>query len=462
MPSLFPNQHEVYQYLSNYIEQSLPKEIFRFNTEVINITYSNDKWIVQSRTKSNEICSEEFDFVIVASGFFDSPYIPDDSQQSSKIADADDEKPAFVAISDMYAEWTRAKKIVLKQGRLVRVDDNGRLILNNGMTIETNENDILILCTGYRPCLDFFSPDILKELSHQAEDLFCPIILHRSIFHPSLPNLAFIGMYRGPFWTIIELQSRWIASIFAGLSSVPSLAIQQQGLEIEHQIRVQQPRTQFPHGDFVGSAHDLAKEVFGSTFSNLSDIVIASQFQSNGPDPAVMAELNTLCEESSNGRFVAGAVFRALHESKWTFERRLTGKPSDGIAHGQAQFLYSNSEELLYKEQGKLILSSGNPLDITQKYLYVYNASDDLLQVYFVDEHNQRTSLFHTIHFQPKETSSFGWIAHGEHLCGQDHYSTSYLFVFNGIDLSRVEITYTVKGPAKDYISQTIFQAEKV
>lgn len=126
MPSLFPNQHEVYQYLSNYIEQSLPKEIFRFNTEVINITYSNDKWIVQSRTKSNEICSEEFDFVIVASGFFDSLYIPDDSQQSSKIDDADDEKPAFVAISDMYAEWTRAKKIVLKQGRLVRVDDNGR------------------------------------------------------------------------------------------------------------------------------------------------------------------------------------------------------------------------------------------------------------------------------------------------------------------------------------------------
>jgi len=336
------------------------------------------------------------------------------------------------------------------------------LILNNGTTITTTSDDILILCTGYRPCFDFFSKDILEQLSYIPDDLFCPIILHRTIFHPSLPNLAFIGMYRGPFWATIELQSRWVAAIFSGLLSIPSIATQRIGLDMERRIRDQQPRPQFPHGDYVGNADDLAKEIFGATSSNTSDIVISTQFRTDGPDQSVLDEMNSIFEEANQGRFIAGAVFRAFHESKWTFERTLTGKPSDGIVHGQAQFHFSNQEELLYKEQGKLILSSQIPLDITQKYIYSYDKSKDLLTVYFVDENNKRTSLFHTIHFQPRQSSQIGWTANGEHLCNQDYYSVYYLFVFNGINLSRFEITYTVKGPMKDYVSKTIFLPEKI
>jgi cation diffusion facilitator CzcD-associated flavoprotein CzcO len=240
--SIFPSQREVYQYLLNYVQQSLPKDVFRLNTQVINVFYSNDKWTIEYRTKSNEISSEQFDFVIIASGFFDCPHIPDNitdlssfqgtllhscdyrspeqvrnkrviiagasmsaaeiaadmatsaehithivphcfwsmprfkplipndptspflpidlvmfrrskrkssheiilrnsdenkrineyfrlitdnSQKSSKLIDANDEKPGFIAISDMYAEWTRADKITLKQGRLVKVENDG-------------------------------------------------------------------------------------------------------------------------------------------------------------------------------------------------------------------------------------------------------------------------------------------------------------------------------------------------
>jgi len=337
------------------------------------------------------------------------------------------------------------------------------LILNNGTTINTTSDDILILCTGYRPCFDFFSEDILEQLSYKPDDIFSPIILHRSIFHPSLPNLAFIGMYRGPFWAIIELQSRWVAAIFSGLSLIPSIETQQIGLDIERRIRAQQPRPQFPHTDLVGHADDLAKEILGATFLNTSDIVMSTHYRTDGPDQSVVDEVNSICEEANQGRFIAGAVFRALHESKWTFERILTGKPSDGTVHGRAQFYFSDQDELLYKEQGKLILSSSLiPLDITQKYLYVYDKIQDILTVYFVDDNNKRTLLFHTIHFQSKQSSQNGWIANGEHLCSQDHYSACYLFAFNGINLSRFEITYTVKGPAKDYVSKTIFQPEKI
>ncbi|UJR13464.1 hypothetical protein I4U23_000478 [Adineta vaga] len=573
--SLFPSQEEVYTYLSNYIQQSLPNDVFRFNTHVTNISRFNNKWKIQLCAQDNSMTVEEFDFVIIASGFFSSPHISDkimnlssfpgkiihssdyhssdqvhdkrviivggsmsaaeiaadmatsakhiihivphrfwsvprliplkssdpvscflpidfvynrrsirtsdeetiirttdenkkinqnlrattgNNQKSSMINDANDEKPALIVISDMYAQWTRAGKIILQEGRLMEIDADGTLKLNNGFRFPTTCNDILILCTGYRPCFDYFSKDILENLSYKSDDLFCPLILHRSVFHPTLPNLAFVGMYRGTFWAIIELQARWVASTFAGLLSLPSITTQQIGLEVEQRIRAQQPRPQFPHSDYVGVLNGLAKEIDLLTSSNSSDIVIPAQYHPNSPDQSVMDEMNRLCEEANSGRFIAGAVFRALHDSTWTFERILIGKPSDGTVHGQAQFLFSQSAELLYKEQGKLTLSSQIPLDITQKYIYNYDEKNDVLTVYFVNENNQRASLFHKIDFQPKQTSSTSWIATGEHLCSQDHYSVSYSFAFNGINLSQFQITYTVKGPAKDYVSKTIFQ----
>ena len=70
-----------------------------------------------------------------------------------------------------------------------------------------------------------------------------------------------------------------------------------------------------------------------------------------------------------------------------------------------------------------------------------------------------RGSLFHTIQFEPKKsTEQAGWIAVGNHQCGDDHYSVSYLFVFTGVQLARFDIIYMVNGPAKDYVSRTIFR----
>ncbi|CAF1197854.1 unnamed protein product [Adineta ricciae] len=569
--SLFPNQPEVYSYLSDYAQKSLPEDIFRFNTKV-----------------NGYVSFEQFDYVIIASGFFNSPYtsakisnlssfpgtimhssdyrssdqvrgkrvfivggsmsavdiagdmatnakhithisphsfwviprvipikpsdrvspflpidfvyyrrsirasseetvirtkdqnrtangnlrlVTGNMQKSSMLSDANDENPVFTTISDMYSPWTRMDRIVLQEGRSSQVtpvhtappisehpDWICSLKLNNGKIFPTMCDDILVLCTGYQTCLDYFSEDILQDLSYRPDDPFCPLILHRSVFHPTLPNLAFIGMYRGVFWAVAELQARWVASIFAGLLPSPSIAAQQIGLEVERTVRAQQPRPQFPHSDYVGLINDLAKEIL---LTNSSDIVIPAQYCSTSPDQSVIDEMNNLCEEANSGRFIAGVVFRALHNTKWTFERTLTGKPSDGTVRGQAEFLFFSPNKLLYKEQGKLTLSSQMPLDITQKYIYSYDEEKDLLTVYFVNEDSQLGSLFHTIHFQSKENSSNGWLASGEHLCSQDHYSTSYLFALNGVNLSEFEITYTVKGPAKDYVSKTVFQPIK-
>lgn len=167
-------------------------------------------------------------------------------------------------------------------------------------------------------------------------------------------------------------------------------------------------------------------------------------------------------DDANAGRFIAGAMFRALQNSQWTFERVLTGEPSDGIGHGRAQFLFSHSDELLYQEQGKFTLTAQTPLESSQQYLYRYGEDSDRLSVYFIDGNNRSAALFHTLHFQPHSYSPVGWLATGEHLCSQDRYFASYSLVFNGVNLSRLQITYRVKGPAKAYISQTVFEPEAI
>jgi hypothetical protein len=61
--------------------------------------------------------------------------------------------------------------------------------------------------------LIFFSPNIFEQLSYTPDDLFCPIILPRHVFHLPLCNLALTGMCRDVCWMIIELQARWMAVI---------------------------------------------------------------------------------------------------------------------------------------------------------------------------------------------------------------------------------------------------------
>ncbi|CAF4894358.1 unnamed protein product [Rotaria sp. Silwood1] len=249
-------------------------------------------------------------------------------------------------------------------------------------------------------------------------------------------------MYRSLYWPIIKLQFRCVVAIFSNHISIP---LQQICFNMEHHIQDQQFRSQF----------DLPKEILST---NTNDTTIPTQNQTE----LIVDEMNSICKEVNNDRSIADAIFRSLNESKWTFERILKGKPCDGIVHGQAQFNISQSNELIYKEQGKLILSSEKQFDITQKYIYVYNKNEDVINVYFVDNNtNKRSLIFHTIYFQSKNFLSNEWIANGQHLCNQDYYFVSYLFVFNQINLSRFEIIYTVKGPTKDYISKTIFQPLK-
>ena len=121
--------------------------------------------------------------------------------------------------------------------------------------------DDIVFATGYRISLSFLSKKTLRILNFRDSDMFKPLILHECVWHPNLPGLAFCGMYRGPYFAIMELQSRWIMGVFSGRMNLPSMKEMSKGLDRERAIRDLKPRPQFPHSDYVEMAKRLAEYV---------------------------------------------------------------------------------------------------------------------------------------------------------------------------------------------------------
>jgi hypothetical protein len=71
--------------------------------------------------------------------------------------------------------------------------------------------DAVILCTGYNISFPFFDATVLKVEDNK-------IGLYKRIFHPDLPNLAFVGLVQplGALMPIAEMQTRWVARVFNG------------------------------------------------------------------------------------------------------------------------------------------------------------------------------------------------------------------------------------------------------
>lgn len=80
----------------------------------------------------------------------------------------------------------------------------------------TADVDAVICATGYDLDVSFLAEDIRAVV--QADDTH--LDLHVRTFHPDLPGLAFLGQFQliGPHFPTVELQARWIASVWSGRS----------------------------------------------------------------------------------------------------------------------------------------------------------------------------------------------------------------------------------------------------
>ncbi len=366
----------------------------------------------------------------------------DQGMLAPSLSVAPDRMP-FVAISEHYLNSVRDGSIDLVEGRLQSVK-HSTFTMSSGEVID-EAYDVLIMATGFRSDLPYFSPETQTKIEYRPQDSHHPFLAHRLTFHPDLPNAAFVGMYRGPFMGVVMLQSQWVAEVFSGKRPGPSPDELAHGLSMEKMLRDTIPRPQFPHSDYVGLLNDLAETL---------DITPSSLWPGRNTDIVIPSWKITRRLESANLKLPSGNF-----EGKADFTRRLASDPD---AEG-------SKTEYAYLEQGKLSTDGGMSFDAQRRYRYNYSEEDDRIDAYFDDSADK--GFFHSQRFlapgeEAREGGMWapwvgeareGWCAMGEHLCAPDTYVAAYWFHFSGIHLSEWRVTYKVKGPNKDYVSYTTF-----
>ena len=204
-------------------------------------------------------------------------------------------------------------------------------------------------------------------------------------------------------------------------------------------------------------------------------------FRLRGQDPTspYQGQTSNKADSPANNPMATKTPVSVIFESlkgSWRLKRSLNsvlpGFPS-GIFEGAASFTsrkpsaHGIAGELLYAEQGELKTDNGLTLKANRKYIYRYNADDDKISAWFVKEDTKMNDgneevdyLFHDLEMQQ---SGDGWVGKGDHLCNMDMYWALYDFRSTKSANARgamdvFGVRYKVKGPEKDYTSDTAYQ----
>ncbi|KAN0019417.1 hypothetical protein ACTFIU_002626 [Dictyostelium citrinum] len=164
---------------------------------------------------------------------------------------------------DSYIDNIKSGKIQCLSNHLLK-DSNGKSLefINELDQSSTNlEFDEIIFATGYHLNFSFFENDILEKLSFNPNDNFVPCLLYKYTFSPRIKNLGLIGIFGTPFYSLMELQSRWVNYVFSGLINLPSEKVMEEDINKINEIRNAKYKTLFPFGDYVLFSDQLAKEI---------------------------------------------------------------------------------------------------------------------------------------------------------------------------------------------------------
>jgi dimethylaniline monooxygenase (N-oxide forming) len=121
------------------------------------------------------------------------------------------------------------------------------------------EADVIVWCTGYKVTFPFFDPALIS-----APDNDLP--LFRRVFHPDLPDVAFIGLLQplGAIMPLAEAQGRWVAAYLRGEYHLPAPAAMRADMEREREQMFKRYVASARHTmqvDFDNYLYDLAKEL---------------------------------------------------------------------------------------------------------------------------------------------------------------------------------------------------------
>lgn len=260
-------------------------------------------------------------------------------------------QPSWIGIGDDYAEYVRSESIRTTIGRIsaVHVSETGKARIHiqsaDGNTTSIDDVAAIITATGFTPfsSLHFLPADVLTTLEFSATDAFFPVVLDgKGSTNAQLPDIGFVGFYRGPYWGVMEMQARNVAESWFRSESGPELSSSVEAIEKKRQERetVREFRNagstlQFPMGDYVGLMESFARDVRVSRSpldtGEWDGPVIPARYMNerckkdesmNGEAQTTVDSLRGVLfpEPGSSSLAMASATFRALHGT-WRFTR---------------------------------------------------------------------------------------------------------------------------------------------
>ena len=94
-------------------------------------------------------------------------------------------------LGDDYTSAVSSQQIKCVQGDVSHFYENG-VVLSDGREVEA---EVVLLGTGYSSDYSFLSEEILQVLQFDPNSRLLACVLFRSVFHPELPHLCFVGNY---------------------------------------------------------------------------------------------------------------------------------------------------------------------------------------------------------------------------------------------------------------------------
>lgn len=148
---------------------------------------------------------------------------------------------------------------------------------------------------------------------------------------------------------------------------------------------------------------------------------------------------------------LAERVF-ALLLGNWAIEREIRPK---GHFQGTARFVRVDATTLAYAEEGTLVLNDGHSMVGERRHTYLLH--EDRIEVLFADGPNDGAH-FVDILFPSDPEADWPLCSGDTHYCLKDTYKAG--FCFDAED--QFDVTYTVCGPEKDYVSHSVYRRLKV
>ncbi|KAJ4302602.1 tRNA A64-2'-O-ribosylphosphate transferase [Kalmusia sp. IMI 367209] len=194
--------------------------------------------------------------------------------------------------------------------------------------------------------------------------------------------------------------------------------------------------------------------------------------------------VHVLNDMNSKPPSISSTIFESLQNNgkAWTFTRTLTSQllthPS-GTVTGTATITpltipSSNTPALLYSEVGEFATTTGLRFSARRKYVYllkrdVDDAAPEYIAVHFHEEDKEKVTGELFVEMGALEMGGGGeWRAKNkeQHLCAEDWYGASWEFGRGMVGTVDEEhwwvVRYDVKGPKKDYMSETKYSRIRI